>query len=114
MHDPGGNQFSEALAILNRYYREMATRLAEEVVENEAEFAPPFLGEAESLVEKYVAPLHNLGAAHEILRVVGEAIFREKAAQLGPEDYLCFGCRTVMRKDQNECPKCGWSWRKNS
>lgn len=109
--EPAGNEFLEALTILNRYYRSMVIQLAEEVVENEREFDVPLLGNAESLVEKYAQPLNNLAALHETLKLVGAALFAEKITRLREDEYLCFGCRAIVRKVERSCPKCGWTWK---
>jgi hypothetical protein len=110
MNQQMGNEFSDAIAILNRYYRAMVVQLAEDVVSNEGEFATPFLGNAESILEKYARPLVDLGQLHQILSVVGESIFQEKIAHLREDEFLCFGCRSIVRKEHLACPKCGWSW----
>jgi hypothetical protein len=110
MNEPPSNEFAKALAILNRYYRAVVVQLAEDVVQNEEQFESPLLGNAETIIEKYSLPLTTIAQVHEILRAMGEAISREKIVQLGEDEYLCFGCRALLRKEQGACPKCGWSW----
>ena len=61
MKEPTGNEFSEAIGILNAYYRTLVTRLAEEIIERREQFQVPFLGGAEDLVEKYAHPLEQAG-----------------------------------------------------
>src|SRR5712691_9839795 len=98
MEEPTGNEFAEALRIVNGYYRAMVVPLAEEIIENAAEFEIPFLGRAESILETYAHPLRNLAEVHEILNLVGNALFREKLVHLRKDEYICFGCRAVLRK----------------
>lgn len=107
---PSGNDYADALRILDGYYRELVSKLAEEIRANTDQFEVPLIGNAESLLERFASHLQSLGMTHAALTTVGENLWREKSITLGEGEYLCFACRKVMTHRNLPCPHCGWTW----
>jgi hypothetical protein len=72
MSEPPGTDFTKAVAILDRYYRAIVTRLAEEVLEHEEDFDDPFIGQAEGIIDRYWNHLYNLGLVYHDVRAFAE------------------------------------------
>jgi hypothetical protein len=72
MSERSGTDFSKAVAIMERYYRALVTRLAEEVIEHEEDFDNPFLGRAEEIIERYWNHLYNFGLVYHDVRAFAE------------------------------------------
>jgi ATP-dependent Clp protease ATP-binding subunit ClpA len=98
-------------------------------------------GEASALQHTYLGTEHILlgllregdGVAPRVLKQLGvdadktrleilkelEPNFNQFASQekpqgtepLGKDDFRCFGCGGVIHREDQTCPKCGWSWR---
>jgi hypothetical protein len=110
MTEPQSNEFYDVLRVLNNYYRSLVIGIAEEVRENRDQFDAPFLANAEAIFEKYARLLQDFGIVYNALDTVGVAIYREKLTVLDENEYVCFSCRSILRKGQKSCPQCGWSW----
>ncbi len=104
-------EFHDALRVLNRYYAEIAGRMADEIIEHAEDFESPGFGQAELVIEKYSRWLYELGSVYGFLRW---AAFRQKPQgkePLGQDEFRCFGCGAVIRKEDQTCRVCGWTWR---
>jgi hypothetical protein len=107
---PEENEYAELLKVLDHYYRDLVEGLAAEITEKAEDFASPFIGNAESLLEKYALPLHHLSTIYPALQRVGAELAEEKSVRLQNDEYLCFQCRSIFRKEDLVCPECGWTW----
>ena len=106
------NEFAEALKISKGYYRAIVPELASEIIEHRDDFVNPFLGgEAEMVIEKYGRRLQDLCRVYTDVSFFGEVIHKEKIAQLKEDEFLCFSCRNIVRKEEHKCSKCGWTWK---
>jgi hypothetical protein len=104
-------EFRDAVGVLNRYYNDLAGQMAEEIIEHAEDFDLPGIGQADSVIEKYARRLYELGAVYGFLRW---AAFRQKPQGKEPlarDEFRCFGCGAVIRKDDQACQACGWTWR---
>jgi len=106
------NEFDAAQRILKKYYRELVTRMAEEIIEHKEDFESPGFGShADEIIEKYAIQLNRLCPVFSNL---GQFAFREKpkgSEPLGKEDFRCFGCGGVIAPEDQVCRACGWTWK---
>ena len=106
------NEFDGAQRILKKYYSELVKRMAEEIVEHREDFeSPGFDSHADEIIEKYAVQLHRLCPVFSNL---SQFAFREKPEgkePLSKDEFRCFGCGSVIRRDDNQCRVCGWTWK---
>jgi hypothetical protein len=109
---PPLNEFDGAQRILQKYYRALVRQMAEEIIEHKEDFESPGFGsQAESIIEKYANKLDRLCPVSSNLR---QFAFREKPQGEEPltkDDFRCFSCGGVIRRNENSCRICGWTWR---
>ena len=108
MSQPPQKQIEEAFQILGRYERSLMERMAAEIVERREDFESPFVGGAETLIDKY----YHLLACHCRVRSGLYAYLptEQKQRPLGEDEFRCFRCRSIIRGDDDACPPCGWTW----
>jgi hypothetical protein len=106
------NEFDGAQRILKKYYRNLVKQMADEIIEHREDFESPGFGSrADEIVEKYALQLHRLCPVFSNL---GQFAFREKpngTEPLGKDEFRCFGCGGVIRREDEMCRICGWSWK---
>ena len=109
---PPQNEFDGAQRVLKKYYRTLVKRLADEIIEHREDFESPGFGtEAENILEKYGLQLHRL---HIVFSNLDQFAFREKPEgkePLGKDEFRCFGCGAVIRREDESCQLCGWTWK---
>jgi hypothetical protein len=97
--------------------------MAEEILEAKDDFATPFLGSAEMLIDKYYRQLGSMCPIISALQdysptiqaMKREAMARKEGSLVLREDqFRCFACGQVISKDPGSCPYCGWTWKKDS
>jgi len=106
------SEFDGAQRILKKYYRELVKRMAEEIIEHKEDFESPGFGsQADEIIEKYALQLHRLCPVFSNL---SQFAFRKKpkgTEPLGKDEFRCFGCGGVIRREDESCRICGWSWK---
>ena len=106
------NEFEGAQRILKKYYGELMKSMAVEIIENKEDFESSGFGsKADEIIEKYALQLHRLCPVFSNL---AQFAFREKphgTEPLGKDDFRCFGCGGVIRREDQCCQICGWSWK---
>ena len=106
------NEFDGAQRILKKYYSELVKRMAEEIIEHKEDFESPGFGsQADEIVEKYALQLQRL---YTVFSNLSQFAFREKPKStepLGKDEFRCFGCGGVIRREDESCRICGWSWK---
>jgi rubrerythrin len=124
-------QIDEALQVLARYQRKLAQRMAEEIVDAKDDFATPFLGSAEMLIDKYYRQLGSMCTIISTLQEYSpttlqeysprfqamkrEAMDRTEGSLVLREDqFRCFACGQIISNNPGSCPYCGWTWKKDS
>jgi hypothetical protein len=116
-------RIDDALRILARYQRELAQRMAEEIIEGKDDFATPFLGSAEAIINKYYHLLGSMCPIISTLEVYSPTVQAGKRAALeskqdsrvlSPAQFRCFRCREIISSNADSCPYCGWTWKKDS
>jgi hypothetical protein len=106
------NEFDGAQRILKKYYHALMKRMAEEIIEHKDDFESTGFGnQADEIVEKYALQLQRLCPVFSNLN---QFAFREKprgTEALGKDDFRCFGCGGVIRRGDDRCRLCGWTWK---
>lgn len=106
------NEFDGAQRILRKYYRDLVKSMAEEIIQHRDDFeSPSFGGRADEIIEKYYLQLHRLCPVFSNLN---QFALREKPKgkePLGKDEFRCFGCGGVIRREDESCQLCGWSWK---
>jgi hypothetical protein len=106
------NEFDEAQRVLKKYYGELVKQMAEEIVQHREDFESSGFGsKADDIVEKYAQQLHRVSTVFYNLR---QFAFREKPQGKEPltkDEFRCFSCGGVIRKMDEVCRICGWSWK---
>ena len=86
--------------------------MAEEIIEHCEDFASPGFGsQAEDIIEKHGRKLYSVGLTFCNL---SQFVTREKPQGKEPltkDEFRCFGCGSVIRKEDQSCRVCGWSWK---
>jgi rubrerythrin len=105
-------ELQDALRVLRKHYRRTIKELAHEILENGAKFDEParFGGPASEINERYAERLSHLATVYHSLEKVGPTLYKEQGRDLAEDEFLCLACRTVIKREQNQCPKCGWRW----
>lgn len=108
---PPQNEFDGAQRILKKYYRALVKRMADEIIEHKEDFeSSGFGGQAEDILEKYGLQLHRLCIVFSNLHQFASEK-PEGKEPLGKDDFRCFGCGGVIRRQDEACPLCGWTWK---
>lgn len=106
------NEFDGAQQILKRYYRGLVKQLAEEIIQHREDFESPGFGSsAEEIIEKYAIKLNRLCPVFENLN---QFAFREKPEgeePLAKDEFRCFRCGGVIRRQDQYCALCHWTWK---
>jgi hypothetical protein len=108
MSKPSDKQIQEAFQILGRYERSLIEKMAAEIIEQREGFDSPFVGGAETLIDKYYHLLACLCRVRSGLYAYLPA--EEKQRPLGKQEFRCFRCRSIIREDDDACAQCGWTW----
>lgn len=80
MERPTPNVLSEALQVLDGYYRTVVMKVAEEIVEHREQFEDTYPGRAEELVDRYGMHLQCLARIYADITTIAESD-REKAEE---------------------------------
>ena len=106
------NEFDGAQRILKRYYRDLMKQMADEIIEHREDFeSPGFGGEAEEIIEKYAQKLHRLCLVFSNLNQFAFREMPKGKEPLGKDEFRCFGCGGLIRREDESCPICHWSWK---
>ena len=106
------NEYDSAQRILKKYYRGLVKRMAEEIIEHHEDFESEGFGnQADDVIERYASQLHRLCI---VFSNVNQFAFLDKphgSEPLGKDDFRCFGCGNLIRREDQACKVCGWSWK---
>jgi hypothetical protein len=106
------NEFDGAQCILKKYYRGLMKRMAEEIIEHGEDFESENFGsQADEIIERYASQLHRLCT---VFTNIDQFAFREKpkgTEPLSKDEFRCFGCGGVIRREDQACKLCGWTWK---
>jgi hypothetical protein len=117
MRGPSRKQLENALRILARYQADIVRRMAEDISEHREDFESPFVGGAESIIEKYYHLIQSLRPVISILNAyleqMGPRPEREEVVEkiLEKHQFRCFSCRMIISDNADSCPYCGWKWK---
>lgn len=99
-----------AVKILRGYYRKLAEDIAHDLVEHAEDFDTGF-GEADTLLERYSRRLCDLSNVFAHLDRFAPEKKPEGKEPLGKDEFRCCGCGGVIKKDDDLCGHCGWTWK---
>ena len=106
------NQFDTAHQVLKKHYKDLVEQMAEEIIEHREDFESPGFGsQAEDIIDKYSRKLYSVGITFCNL---SQFVSREKPQgkeALTKDEFRCFGCGSVIRREDQVCRVCGWSWK---
>jgi len=106
------DEFDAAQRILKQYYRGLVKRMAEEIIEHKEDFESPGFGsQAEEIIEKYALQLHRLCPVYSNLSQFARREKPRGKEPLGKDEFRCFECGAVIRREDESCRLCGWSWK---
>lgn len=106
------NEFDGAQRILKKFYRELAKRMADEIIEHKEDFESPSFGnQADDILERYSQQLCRLSTVFSNLNQFASREKPRSTESLGKDDFRCFGCGSVIRREDEACRICGWSWK---
>ncbi len=100
-----------AVNILRNHYRKLAERSAAEIVEHWQDFDSLDSGVAEALIEKHSRRMCELSHVFQNLEQFASRKKSEGKEPLGKDEFRCFGCGGVIRKEDEACKICGWVWK---
>jgi hypothetical protein len=83
MDTPPSAMFTEALRLLNEYYRSIVTKVAEEIVENRDTFDLPYTGRAEEIIDRYGLHLQSVARINCDLMTMANLMSQQEAAAAG-------------------------------
>ena len=82
--------------------------MAAEVIERREDFESPFVGGAESLIDKYY---HLLACLCRVQAGLYHHLPKENRQRpLVEGEFRCFRCASIIRIKDEACPQCGWTW----
>ena len=106
------DEFDGAQRILKKYCGELVKQMAQEIIAHKEDFESPGFGnEADEIIEKYAIKLNRVCPVFSNLSWFA---FREKpngTEPLGKDEFRCFGCGSVIRREDESCRVCGWTWK---
>ena len=105
----------KALEIIEGFHRAQAEELAEDIIENEDNFYLGGFGAGNDILDKYYARFHRIELAKCALRKASREFrrdikMRNKDVKLKEDEFLCFACRNIVRRNDQECSECGFTW----
>ena len=104
-------KLTDAVKVLNDYFRVLSERIAEEITQNKHEFASTADGQAEALLDKFAKQVQRLNTVYRMLQGEAYNTRPEGLEPLAKEEFRCFGCGGVIKATDQFCPICGWSWK---
>lgn len=84
---------------------------AEDIIRNADEFDKEAFGNGDEIIEKHYWKIHRLACLYANLRQYGANEKPKGTQPLGPDDFRCFGCGHVIKREDNQCSLCGWTWK---
>jgi hypothetical protein len=109
---PPQSPFDEAHRALKVYYRDLVRRMAEEIVESRESFeSPEFSDKADDILDKYAKRFYAICMTNQNL---SQFVTRPKPFGTEPiskNEFRCFDCGSVIRREDEVCKVCGWSWK---
>jgi len=106
------NEFETALKILKNYYSKLVREISTEIIQNRDSFENDDMvfKQAESILERHSAKLYQLSTVFSNLRQFLRTELPKGEQPAGKDEFRCFGCGAVIRRNQKECAVCGWTW----
>ena len=105
------NEFEGACGILKEYHRTLVQQLADEIVQKGDYFTLLPLGDADDLIERYSWRFSRLSTVYTNLARFVSSEKPQGNEPLGRDDFRCFSCGGVIRRDDTDCNLCGWTWK---
>jgi hypothetical protein len=107
------NEYRGAMNILSKYYKHAMKCAAEEIIERKEEFdsVEDEFGGASNVIDKHYSRLYRISCVYGWLRSYSTDLPRG-SANLGKDEFRCFSCGGVIRREDTECRLCGWTWKK--
>ena len=99
-----------SLNILRKYYRTLADDVAKDVVEHWRDFDSPDLSTIDSMLERHSRRLCDLSQVFDHLRRFAPKQKPDAGEPLSAGEFRCFGCGGVIKLEDEQCKKCGWTW----
>jgi len=105
-------QFDKAHQILKRHYRDFVEQMAEEIIEHQEDFESSGYGsQADEIVEKYSRKLYSVGMTFcNLSEFISRGEKPHGTEPLGKDDFRCFSCGSVIRREDRSCQVCSWRW----
>jgi rRNA maturation endonuclease Nob1 len=106
------NEFEAALKILKNYYGKLAREISTDIIQNKDSFESDDMAfnQAEDILEKHATKLYRLSTVFSNLRQFARTELPKGEQAIGKDEFRCFGCGAVIRRNQKECAICGWTW----
>lgn len=105
------NEFDGACQILKEYHQHMVQQMAEEIIQKGDYFTYLPLGDADDLIERYSYRFSRLSTVYTNLARFVSSEKPRGHQPLGKDEFRCFGCGGVIRREDAECVLCGWTWK---
>ncbi len=103
-------ELEKAVKILRSYYKKLAEDIAHDLAEHSEDFETGF-GQADTLLDRYSRRLCDLSNVFYHLNRFAPKGKPEGKRPLGKDEFRCFGCGEVIKKDDEVCSSCGWTWK---
>ena len=106
------NEFDGAQRIVQKYYRELVKRIAEDIIQNQEDFeSHGYASKADEIIDRHAMQLYRVC---QVFSALNHFAFREKPQgkePLAKDEFRCFGCGGVIRQLDQRCSLCGWTWK---
>ena len=104
-------KLDEAHKVLKVYYRDLVHRMAEEILENKEAFeSDEFSNKADDLLEKYSKRFYAVCMTYSNLSQFVNRIKPYGTEPISKNEFRCFACGSVIRREDESCRVCGWRW----
>jgi hypothetical protein len=111
MSSLSSHEFEKARKILWRYYDTIMEQAAEDIVKNAEEFEKGTFGNADDIIDKHHCRIARLAGVYANLRGYASREKPKSTQPLGRDEFRCFGCGHVIKREDDKCVLCGWTWR---
>lgn len=105
------NQYEAALEALKKYYRQIVRDMVHEIVIHRDDFDGGNTARAQEIVARHAVRLGELRTVYtEVARFISTEL-PHGTEPLSKDEFRCFSCGYVIRRTDDQCRLCGWTWK---